>query len=108
MDNLSLVRRSLAERRQRLGCLPTLWFWNDREHQRLLMPLTLLVALPLGLLLFVFEALGASPWLTPLVCLVLPFVLMGLVERHIRASLRRSSRVSRRGLARATTGPRDS
>lgn len=58
MHNLGLVRRSLAERRQRLGILPTLSFWNCGEQQRLLMPISLLVALPIGALFVVSAAIG--------------------------------------------------
>lgn len=88
MHTHSLMRRSLTDSRQILGLVPTLWFWNDRATQRLLLPLTLLISLPLGALLgLAGAALGASTGWWVAVCLVHPFVMMGIVERRIRAAL---------------------
>lgn len=80
--------RSLLDRPQRLGVLPTLWFWNDAGRQWLLIPILLAAAVPLTiavqLLVLRFPALS-SPLL--LVVVLYPFLLMGLVERHIRRRL---------------------
>lgn len=80
--------RSLLDRRQRLGFLPTLWFWDDGARQRALLP----IVLPIGLLVFLLtEALSA--WFPSLdvlwtaLLLLHPFVVMGLVERHVRREL---------------------
>lgn len=80
---------ALASTPQRLGILPTLWFWNDWERQRLLLPLTLVTAIPLGPLLVVASIqLHANIWLLQgLMFVVYPILLMGLVERHIRKQL---------------------
>lgn len=84
------ARRALLDRPQRLGVLPTYWFWNDKERQRLVVPLVALVALPVSPLLFfltvklelsiLFLLVGSSLY---------PYWVMGLVERHIRKELRR-------------------
>lgn len=82
------VPRSLLDRPQRLGVLPTLWFWNDAGRQWLLLPILLAAAVPLTiaiqLLVIRYPALSS-----PLFVLVVlyPFLVMGLVERHIRRSL---------------------
>lgn len=80
---------SLVSKPQRLGLLPTWWFWNDWERQRLLLPLILLTAIPLGPLLFLVTAkLQLSFWLLEgLLVVVYPTLLLGLVERHIRRKL---------------------
>jgi hypothetical protein len=82
---------SLLRTPQRLGILPTWWFWNDDERQRLLLPLSLVTALPLGPILFFMTInMGLSSWLPIAILLVVyPTLLMGLVERHIRRQLRR-------------------
>ncbi|MCY1059808.1 hypothetical protein [Nannocystis sp. SCPEA4] len=80
--------RSLLDRPQRLGVLPTLWFWNDADRQWLVIPIILSTAVPLTiavqLLVVRFPALS-SPLL--LLVVLYPFLLMGLVERHIRRHL---------------------
>jgi hypothetical protein len=80
---------SLVSRPQRLGILPTWWFWNDWERQRLLLPLMLVTAIPLGPLLVVGAIkLQLSIWLLQsLLFVVYPILLMGLVERHVRRQL---------------------
>lgn len=85
------IPRSLLSTPQRLGILPTWWFWNDPERQRLLMPLSLATALPLGpLVVLATVKLGLSIWVLYAVLLVIyPTLLMGLVERHIRRQLGR-------------------
>lgn len=84
-------RASLIGRPQRLGILPTWWFWNDRRRQRLLLPLILVTALPLGPLVVVAAIkLHLSIWLIQfLLIFVYPTILMGFVERHIRGELDR-------------------
>lgn len=74
---------------QCLGLLPTWWFWNDWERQRLLLPLILLIAIPLGPLLFLAAVeLQLSFWLLEgLLVVVYPTLFLGLVERHIRRKL---------------------
>ncbi len=83
---------SLLRTPQRLGILPTWWFWNDDERQRLLMPLSLVTMLPMGLLYFfaTFRMGNLGFWLLyPIFMVAPPMLLMGLVERHIRRQLRR-------------------
>lgn len=82
------ARRSLLARPQRLGFLPTMWFWNDWETQRLLMPFVLM-SVPLFLLingLQLWLRLGA--WIPITMSLVVPYLTMGLVERYVRAQVR--------------------
>lgn len=86
------TRPSLLDRPQTFGILPTMWFWNDWERQRLLMPLILTVSLPLGpLVFFAIVALGFSSWVWIAFLVVYPCLLMGLVERKVRAALRHRS-----------------
>lgn len=86
-------RRNLLDQPQRLGFLPTYWFWNDRERQRLLLPLMTLNALlvnpPLFLLVVYFEL---PMWLLLIMITLWPQLLMGLVERRVRAELHRRER----------------
>ena len=84
---------ALIRGRQRLGFLPTWSYWNDRDRQRLLTPLVLVTAIPLAPLVVIGALqLQLSIWLVYLVVFVIyPTVLMGLVERHIRRTLRRRS-----------------
>lgn len=87
------VRRALTDRRQLLGFVPTFAFWNDGERQRLVLPIVALVALPVTPLLFVLVAqLQLSVWLLLVGSTLYPYLVMGLVERHIRKELRRRSR----------------
>lgn len=83
------TQNSLVSRPQRLGILPTWWFWNDWERQRLLLPLTLVTAIPLGPILVVGAIkLQLNVWLLQALLFgVYPILLMGLVERHIRRQL---------------------
>lgn len=84
-----LLQPSLVSKPQRLGLLPTWWFWNDWERQRLLLPLILLTSIPLGPLLFLAAVkLQLSFWLLEgLLVVFYPTLLLGLVERHIRRKL---------------------
>lgn len=83
-------RRSLRDRPQRLGFLPTMWFWNDHEAQRLLMPLVVVIALPVAAAAQFLTVWLQLWWAWPVLAgLVWPFLLMGLVERHIRRKLAR-------------------
>jgi len=83
------TQNSLVSRPQRLGILPTWWFWNDWERQRLLQPLALVTAIPLGpILMVVAIKFQLNFWLLQALLLgVYPILLMGLVERHIRRQL---------------------
>lgn len=81
------VRRSLLSQPQRLGVLPTYWFWNDRERQRLVRPIIALVALPVTPLLFLLVVKLQLPIWLLLAGAVYPFLVMGLVERHVRKAL---------------------
>lgn len=70
--------------------LPTYWFWNDRERQRLVLPLIALVAVPVTPLLFLlFVTMQLPVWTLIAASAVYPYVVMGLVERHVRNKLRR-------------------
>lgn len=83
------ARRSLVERPQRLGFLPTLWFWNDAARQWLLMPIVIATAIPIVLLVQYLAVQSPALASSLFVVVVLyPFLLMGLVERHIRAQIR--------------------
>lgn len=89
-DRSLAVRTSLTSRPQRLGVLPTYWFWNDREHQKLVLPLIALVAVPVTPLLFLLVATLQLPvWALLAAAAVYPYLVMGLVERHVRRRLRR-------------------
>lgn len=81
-------RRSLLDRPQRLGFLPTLWFWNDHERQRLLLPLILVTGLPFGALSFyITSRFGLSVWSSIASNIVYAILVQGLAERHIRKQL---------------------
>ncbi|WP_434425595.1 hypothetical protein [Nannocystis pusilla] len=80
----------LLDRPQRLGFLPTAWFWNDPERQRLVLPIVLSVTLPWMPVLFYLVMRGPLPFaLFVVVNTLAPYLGMGLVERHIRRELRR-------------------
>jgi hypothetical protein len=86
---LKLPERSLLDRPQRLGFLPTLWFWDDGVRQRELLPIVLPITL-LVVLLTDYLA-GRFPGFAVLwsaLVLLHPFVVMGMVERYIRKQLR--------------------
>jgi hypothetical protein len=78
------AQRWLADRPQRLGILPTWWFWNDRRNWRLIMwlviPTMLVVAATVDLLGVGTLALALTPALVVTVSL-------GLIERTIRRRL---------------------
>lgn len=88
-----LVHVRLLDRPQRLGFLPSMWFWNDHARHRLVLPIVMWLSLPLTPLIFFLIVRFQLPiWLLPVVSGVWPFVVMGLVERHIRGELRRRAR----------------
>lgn len=85
------VRRPVPAKRQRLGFLPTMALWNDQEMQRLLFPIILAVSVPAGaLMLYAERAFDLSTWLVMSVAILYPYLIMGLVERHIRRMPRRA------------------
>lgn len=76
--------RSLLESKQVLGVVPTAWFWtheNQRPIAWFYFPICLLlgVAGPLAT-----KALGGSVLLLLTLMLVPPFLLLGVIERHLR------------------------
>ncbi|MCY0991975.1 hypothetical protein OV203_32860 [Nannocystis sp. ILAH1] len=84
------ARRHLLDRPQRLGFLPTYWFWSDPEREVLLRPLIAAIALPLTpLLFFMMVKLQWPMWTLIAVSGLWPSLVCGLVERHVRAELRR-------------------
>lgn len=84
------ARRHLLDRPQRLGFLPTAWFWNDPERQRLVLPIVLSVTLPSMPVLFWLVTRWPIPFaLFVAVNALAPYLGMGLIERHIRRELRR-------------------
>lgn len=91
MENASTIpaRRSLLDRPQRLGLLPTIWFWNNWDAQRLLLPFVLLFAVPAFL---VCDALrmwaGLDTWVSLVPSLLISCLTMGLVERRVRKRAR--------------------
>lgn len=77
---------------QKLGILPTYGFWNDRKRQELVLPIVALIALPVTPLLFLLVAqLQLSVWLLLAGSTLYPYLIMGLVERHVRKELGRRS-----------------
>ncbi|MDC0672434.1 hypothetical protein [Nannocystis radixulma] len=65
-----------------------MWFWNDWEAQRLLMPFALM-SVPFVLLIDVLQLwLRLSAWIPITAGLVIPYLTMGLVERYVRAQVR--------------------
>lgn len=99
------VSRSLAVRPQLLGVLPTLSFWNDSEQQRLMNPLFVVTGLPLTPLFFLLLWLQVPIWCLFVGCMLYPYLIMGLVERHVRKELRRRSLTGELNVARASTLP---
>lgn len=84
------ARRHLLDRPQRLGFLPTVWFWNDPGRQRLVLPIVLSVTLPWMPVLFYLVMRWPLPFaLFVVVNTLAPYLGMGLIERHIRRELRR-------------------
>lgn len=94
--HLPVVQRSLLDRPQALGFLPTLWFWNHRERQILLLPLAALTILPATYALSILILRLHLPiWGIFAFALLSPFLLMGIVERHLRRELVRLPRAPR-------------
>ncbi|MCY1064780.1 hypothetical protein OV090_08405 [Nannocystis sp. RBIL2] len=84
------ARRHLLDRPQRLGFLPTTWFWNDAERQRLVLPIVLSVTLPWMPVFFYLVMRWPSAFALFVIANTLaPYLGMGLIERHIRRELRR-------------------
>lgn len=80
--------RHLTDRPQRLGILPTWWFWRDRENWRLIArPFTIFV-ISLAIILGSSE-LPTMVWMPIYVAAY--FVALGSVEKYVRvqASKRR-------------------
>lgn len=95
-------RRSLLDRPQRLGFLPTLWFWNDHERQRLLfLPLFAAWLPPAFLVTYITLRFALPTWLPTGLGIVYAILAQGLVERHIRKRLEAMPPEAR--LARSTT-----
>jgi hypothetical protein len=76
--------RSLRDRPQPFGLLPTMWFWNDHARQRLVMPLMAVTGVPLSVVLVYVHA---QPWLLLAFLVLHPLLIMGLVERRVRRAL---------------------
>jgi hypothetical protein len=99
------AQRTLLTNSQRLGFLPTLWFWNDRGRQRLIFPLIAVTGVPLAALsVYINALLHLGGWLPSAFAVLYPFLLMGIVERHIRRELR-SRPSEERALAATAIGP---
>lgn len=94
-DHLPPARRHLLDRPQRLGVLPTLWFWNDHERHRRGLPIVLLLTLPWTPVLFFLTVRFNLPMsLFVVVNILAPYLAMGLIERHIRSELHRRALVA--------------
>lgn len=69
--------------------MPTIWFWNNWDAQRLLLPFVLLFAVPAFL---VCDALrmwaGLDTWVSLVPSLLISCLTMGLVERRVRKRAR--------------------
>ncbi|MCY1008613.1 hypothetical protein OV079_24230 [Nannocystis pusilla] len=69
--------------------MPTIWFWNNWDAQRLLLPFVLLFAVPAFL---VCDALrmwaGLDTWVSLVPSLLIFCLTMGLVERRVRKRAR--------------------
>lgn len=76
--------RWLADRPQRLGILPTWWFWNERRNWRLIMGLVIPTMLTVTA---VVDLLGGGLLGLALTPALVVTAMLGLVERHIRRRL---------------------
>jgi hypothetical protein len=79
---------ALLDRRQRLGFLPTLAFWNRRDIRKLTGPWLAAFA-ALWLLLLELIRGTVPPWATKLIGAAGPLLFITLLERHVRARLER-------------------
>ncbi|MFZ6186083.1 hypothetical protein [Nannocystis pusilla] len=68
--------------------MPTLWFWNDPENQRLLAPVVILVTPHWVLLNAIQMWLRLGAWVSIAGGLAICVLTQGLVERYIRSQLR--------------------
>lgn len=81
--------RSLMDRPQRLGFLPTFWFWRGLYREKRLRMLLTLLALPAwGLTLLWWTYIGPS-LLAPI---VLMYLAEGIIERLVRSEITRRRR----------------
>ncbi|MDC0671916.1 hypothetical protein [Nannocystis radixulma] len=79
---------ALLDRRQRLGFLPTLAFWNRKDIRKLTGPwLAAFAALWLILLELIRGAV--PPWATKLIGAAGPLLFITVLERYVRARLER-------------------
>ncbi len=77
-------RRSLLDKKQTLGIIPTAWFWTHENQKPIawfLFPLSALLAL-IGF--FITKAIGGSTLMLLALTYVPPFLLLGMVERSLR------------------------
>ncbi len=78
---LDATQTALRAHPQRLGFLPTWWFWSDQSNWALVRaPAAVLV----GVVTFVVAISGLSPVLAALVAIVLFCCAIGLIERYLR------------------------
>ncbi|MCY1055598.1 hypothetical protein OV142_10865 [Nannocystis sp. SCPEA4] len=66
-----------------------MWFWNNWDAQRLILPFVLLFTVPAFLLIDALRMrAGLDTWVSIVPSLVISYLTMGLVERHVRAQAR--------------------
>ncbi len=99
--------RSLMARPQRLGVLPTWWFWQDLRTER---PLTsMLIGLAIGLLGTLAGHLLLDLLGVPVAIIVgpfVPFLCLGIIERGLRRLvIRRRRMLARAIVAEVTASP---
>lgn len=86
------------DRPQRLGFLPTAAFWRQPDVWRLAWPWTGAFVFLWLMMLSVFVVDWTPMWASGLIAGIGPYLFVGLLERYLRARLRRQ-----RGLSRGTT-----
>lgn len=93
---LARGQRSLLARPQRLGVLPTMWFWQDAQNWRLVRVPFVVLLVTTTLILMLVEAPVWAVLLLPSV----PFLLaLGLLERYVRARAAAARRANESAMA---------
>jgi hypothetical protein len=81
--------RALLDTKQRLGILPTWWFWNDRSNYR---PAAGFTVTAFTIVYSVVVIVEPGPLISGILCALAPYLTLGGLERIVR----------RRALARRT------
>lgn len=85
-DHVAVVARSLMDKPQPLGFLPTWWFWRELYRERRFRALMALLTLPAWVVTLAWWTFIGDSFLAPV---LLVYLTEGLVEKFVRRELLR-------------------